>query len=51
MPTILKYGALDEKATRWTRPGNLVGNGAFVLIDWKTEQEVVVKKNALLLGC
>ena len=47
VPTVLKYGALDEKATHWTRPGNLVGNGAFVLTDWKTEQEVVVKKNPL----
>ena len=45
VPSILKYGELDEKATRWTRPGNLVGNGPFVLKDWKTEQEVVVEKN------
>ena len=44
-PSILKYGKLDEKATRWTRPGNLIGNGPFVLTDWKTEQEVVVKKS------
>ena len=43
--SILKYGELDEKATRWTRPGNLVGNGPFVLTEWKTEQEVVVEKN------
>ena len=45
VPTILKYGELDEKATHWTRPGKLVGNGAFVLTDWKTEQEVVVEKS------
>jgi oligopeptide transport system substrate-binding protein len=45
IPTILKFGKLDEKSTHWTRPGNLVGNGPFVLKDWKDEQEVVVAKS------
>lgn len=45
IPTILKYGAFDEKSTRWTRPGNLVGNGPFVLKAWKTEQEVEVDRS------
>jgi oligopeptide transport system substrate-binding protein len=43
--TILKYGKFDEKSTRWTRAGNLVGNGPFVLKTWKTQQEVVVTKS------
>jgi oligopeptide transport system substrate-binding protein len=45
IPTILKYGKFDEKSTRWTRAGNLIGNGPFVLKSWKTEQEVVVTKS------
>ncbi len=29
----------------WTRPGNLVGNGAYVLKDWQVNSKVVVEKN------
>ena len=28
---VLRYGALDEKSTQWTRPGNFVGSGPFQL--------------------
>ena len=45
LPTILKYGKIDHKATRWTLPGNLVCNGPFRLKAWRTQQEVVVEKN------
>jgi oligopeptide transport system substrate-binding protein len=45
LSTILKFGKLDEKSTKWTRPGNLVGNGPFELQDWKDEQEVVVARS------
>ena len=44
LPTILKYGAYDEKGTRWTHPGNFVGNGPFNLDTWRTEQEIVVSR-------
>jgi oligopeptide transport system substrate-binding protein len=30
--TILKFGSIDERGTRWTRPENLVGNGPLCLI-------------------
>ena len=29
----------------WTKPGNLVGNGAFALKDWQVNSKVVVEKN------
>src|SRR5439155_12268991 len=29
----------------WTHPGNFVGNGAFVLTEWRAQQRIVVKKN------
>lgn len=29
----------------WTRPGRFVGNGPFLLVDWRADQHVVVKKN------
>lgn len=46
-PTILKYGPADRLGTRWTRPGNHVGNGPFVLLDWNVSDVVVVEKNPL----
>ncbi len=38
--TVERYGA------DWTRPGNFVGNGPFVLTAWRPNQEVVVAQNA-----
>jgi oligopeptide transport system substrate-binding protein len=29
----------------WTRPGNMVGNGAYVLKDWQVNSKVVVEKS------
>lgn len=46
-PSILKYGPADRRGTRWTRPGNHVGNGPFVLLDWNVSDVVVVGKNPL----
>jgi oligopeptide transport system substrate-binding protein len=45
--TIEKFGRMDEKGTKWTRPGNLVGNGAFTLLEWNTNARIVVVKNPL----
>lgn len=30
----------------WVKPGNMVGNGAYVLKDWKVNNRIVVEKNA-----
>ncbi len=45
IPTIEKFNGLDRKGSRWTRAGNLVGNGPFVLQDWRTNQKIVVTRS------
>ena len=40
-----KFGALDERGTAWTKPGNFVGNGPFMLKEWLPEQRLVVVRN------
>lgn len=44
-PTIEKFGKIDQRGSAWTRPGNLVGNGPFVLTEWKPNQYVRVTKS------
>jgi len=46
-PTIEKFGQMDERGTLWTRPGNYVGNGPFVLKDWRLNYLIEVEKNPL----
>jgi oligopeptide transport system substrate-binding protein len=43
--TVEKFGAPDRRGSQWTRPGNLVGNGAFTLVEWKPNQLIRVKRN------
>ncbi len=43
--TILAHGAIDDRGTRWTRPGNLVGNGPFTLQDWSPNQVIILARN------
>ncbi len=43
--TIEAFGAIDERGTRWTRPGNYVGNGPFKLKEWVLNRSIVVEKN------
>ncbi len=43
--TIEKFGAMDQRGTRWTRPENFVGNGAFALKEWTPNSRLVVEKN------
>jgi len=45
VPTIEKYGEFDDRRNTWTRPGRFVGNGAFVLEEWKINNVLVVRKN------
>lgn len=44
-PTIEKFGGPAERGTRWTRAGNFVGNGAFILKRWDLNKIVTVEKN------
>jgi len=43
--TILKFGAIDERSTQWTKAKNFVGNGPFVLAEWTPQKVVVVKRS------
>lgn len=43
--TIEKFGPMDQQGTRWTRPGNLVGNGPFLLKEWTPNARIVVERN------
>lgn len=38
-------GAMDKRGVAWTKPGQLVGNGAFQLTEWKPNARIVVAKN------
>lgn len=45
--TIERFGAMDERGTRWTRPGNFVGNGPFRLKEWILNRILIVEKNPM----
>ncbi|MEZ5275292.1 MAG: peptide ABC transporter substrate-binding protein [Opitutaceae bacterium] len=45
IPTVEKFGGLDRKGSHWTRPGNFVGNGPFVITKWIPNQVVEVEKS------
>ena len=45
IPTVEKFGDPYQHGNRWTRPGNYVSNGPFVLSDWKVNTLIAVKKN------
>jgi oligopeptide transport system substrate-binding protein len=42
---VLKYGALTQRSTQWTRAGHLVSSGPFMLKEWKPQQRIVVVRN------
>ena len=46
-PRVLaKFEAMGKRGTAWTRPGNLVSNGAFTLAQWTPNARIVLEKNA-----
>ena len=45
--TIEKFGDIDSRVSKWTLPGNFVGNGPFVLKKWELNKIIVVEKNPL----
>ena len=42
---LAKFEAMTKRGTAWTRPGNLVSNGAFMLSDWKPNARITLAKN------
>jgi oligopeptide transport system substrate-binding protein len=46
LAVIEKTGGAYDRGNRWTRPGHLVGNGAFILKTWRPNQEIRVEKSA-----
>lgn len=46
IPTISRYGPVNERGSRWTKPGRFVGNGPFTLEEWRLNSRVRVKKSA-----
>lgn len=43
--TLLKFGKMTDRFTPWTRVGNIVSNGAFVLDDWALNRHIKMIKN------
>ena len=48
--TVLSHGEAHARGTGWTKPGVLVGNGPFVLVEWLPDQHILVKKNPRYYG-
>jgi oligopeptide transport system substrate-binding protein len=40
-----KTGSAYERGNPWARPGTFIGNGPFVLTEWKSAQRLVVEKS------
>jgi oligopeptide transport system substrate-binding protein len=43
--TIEQFGPMDDRTSKWTRPGNLVGNGPYVLSKWIPNSVIEVRPN------
>lgn len=43
--TLERFGAPTDRFTNWTRPGNMVTNGAFRLTEWNLYRHIRVEKN------
>jgi len=45
--TILKFGTISDRDTKWTLPENYVGNGSFKLKSWKPHNVIETVRNPL----
>jgi oligopeptide transport system substrate-binding protein len=48
--TILAHGAMTDRISKWTKPGNFVGNGPYQLKDWRLNNSIYVTKNPYYTG-
>jgi oligopeptide transport system substrate-binding protein len=44
--SIKKHGKIDDRNNRWTKPQNFVGNGPFVLKEWKINSFIHAVRNS-----
>ena len=42
---IKKHGAIDDRTNPWTRPEHFVGNGPFILKEWRMNSHILVEKS------
>jgi len=42
---IERFGKMTDRDTKWTRAGNLVGNGPFKLKEWRFTHSITVERN------
>ena len=45
-----RHGALAKRGNPWTRAGNLIGNGPYLLKEWVQNQHVIVTRNPVYRG-
>lgn len=45
LAVIARHGAVDRRGNPWTRPDKFVGNGSFLLREWRPHQVIIVAKN------
>jgi len=45
--TILKFGTISDRDTKWTLPKNYVGNGPFKLKSWRSHDVIEMVRNPL----
>lgn len=43
--SVEKHGGIDDRSSPWTRPGQLVGNGPFTLVEWRAHDRIITRKN------
>ncbi|HOD47476.1 MAG TPA: peptide ABC transporter substrate-binding protein [Opitutaceae bacterium] len=47
LPTIQRHGSATDRANPWARPGRIVSNGPFALLEWKLGQRIVATKSPI----
>lgn len=40
-----RFGKMTDRDTKWTRPGNMVGNGPFKLKEWRFTHSITVERS------
>lgn len=44
-PSLDRFNGRTERRSKWTQPGNLIGNGPFVLKEWRPNVAITVVRN------